>query len=368
MNILILTTHLNIGGITSYVLGLAEGLKKRGHNLYVATSEGQMEEEFKNNNIEIIKLPIKTKAEINPKILISAMMLKGFIRSKNIDIVHANTRVTQVLACLIHKIYSKPYVSTCHGFFKTRLLRRVFPCWGQKIIAISSQVKEHLERDFSVNPSQICVIHNGISLKDTKILEPQERGELKRKFGLRGGPVIGIIARLSDVKGHAYLIRAMAIVSRKIPAAQLLIVGEGKMKDELLRLRRELNLEKNIIFVPPLKDISEAISIMDLFVMPSLKEGLGLALMEAMAEEVAVIGSAVGGIKTLINDGLNGLLVKPADISGLGQKIIYLLSDDAKRQSLGKQARQFIEANFSQEKMCLETERVYLQCTNSARR
>lgn len=101
---------------------------------------------------------------------------------------------------------------------------------------------------------------------------------------------------------------------------------------------------------------------MDVFAMPSLKEGLGLALMEAMASGLAVVGSDVGGIKTLIADGSNGLLVKPADPKDLGAAITSLLKNKEKRKVLGENAKKFISTNFSSIKMVDETEKVYKEC------
>jgi glycosyltransferase involved in cell wall biosynthesis len=184
--------------------------------------------------------------------------------------------------------------------------------------------------------------------------------ERKKEFGLGEGPVVGIIARLSDVKGHHYLIKAMKEVLEKIPAAQLVIVGEGKTEKKLIRLTRKLGIEDNVFFIPSVSDTMRILPIMDVFVMPSLKEGLGLALMEAMAAGLAVIGSEVGGIKGLIRDGYNGLFVRPADVSQLARAILRLLNDPAEREGLGVNARNFISENFSQETMISQTEEVYL--------
>lgn len=174
-----------------------------------------------------------------------------------------------------------------------------------------------------------------------------------------------MIARLSEEKGHSYLIKAMEVVIAKVPKAQLLIVGEGRMREELVNLTRTAGLEKSIFFLPSVMDTQEVLSVMDLFVLPSLKEGLGLALMEAMACGLCVIGSDVGGIKSLIQDKYNGLLVRPADSQELSQAILELLQNPDKAKSLGANARIFINENFSQEKMISETEKVYLECLNA---
>ncbi len=369
MNILYLTNHLNIGGITSYVLTLAQAFKKRGHKVYIASSGGKLLSKFIAEGIVYLPIPIKTKSEVSYKILISKYKLLKIIREKNIDILHANTRVTQVLSFLIQRTYSIPYVSTCHGFFKKRLFRKMFPCWGNKVIAISESVKEHLRKDFKVKEEDIRIIHNGIDLDKFNPALYTKGGtkfkiDVKKKLGLGEGPVVGIVARLSEEKGHLYLIKAMKSVLSQIPQAQLLIVGNGRMKKELLELTKNLGMEKNIFFLAAVDDTKEVLAVMDLFVLPSLKEGLGLALMEAMAFGLGVIGSDVGGIRSLIQNGYNGLLVRPADIQGLSCAILELLQNPDKARSLGNNARIFIEKNFSQEKMALETERVYLECLN----
>ena len=366
MNILYITNHLNIGGITSYVFSVASGMKKRGHRVYIASSGGMLLERFRREGINYIPIPIKTKKEISPKILISYFKLKKIIKDCEIDLVHTHSRTTQVLGCLLHRKTGVAFISTCHGFFKPRVLRRIFPCWGKKVIAISDEVRKHLICDFRVPEENIRVIHNGVDLTQLPTPNSQLPTEIRAKFGLGAGPIIGIVARLSDVKGHIYLIQAMQKVLLNEPGAQLLIVGEGKMKKELLELVQRLGVSQNIFFVPEVMDTKEVLSIMDVFVMPSLKEGLGLALIEAMAGGLAVIGSEVGGIKNLIQHGQNGLLAKPADSLGLAQAILELLANPEKRKSLGENARISIQERFSLEEMLLKTERLYSECVKAA--
>jgi len=364
MNILYLANHLNIGGITSYLLTLATGMKKRGHNVYIASSGGELLSRFIEQGIIFIPIPIRTKKEISPKILLSSLRLSKLIKNNSIDIVHSNSRTTQVLGCLLEKRTKAIHIFTCHGFFKNRLSRRLFPCWGKAVIAISEEVKEHLVKDLNAEEQNISVIYNGIDIEKFKSTAYGVRRTEKMKFGLGEGPVIGIIARLSDVKGHIYLIKAMKNVLESIPAAQLLVFGEGKMKEELDKAVKILAIERCVFFIDKVNDTREALSAMDLFVMPSLKEGLGLALMEAMAFGLPVIGSNIGGIRSLIIDGFNGLLVEPADVLQLSQAILDLLHNPDKAKSLGEKAQIFINQNFSQEKMLLKTEELYLKCQN----
>ena len=144
-----ITTHLNIGGISNYVLSLSKALKDSGVEVVLASSGGELESEFRNlgtsnNNIEIM-----TKSEFSPKIFISIPSIVRLIRKKRIDVIHAHTRVSQVAAWMASFATGVPFVSTCHGYFKKRA-RGVMDTWGRKVIAISAAVKKHLIDDLGV--------------------------------------------------------------------------------------------------------------------------------------------------------------------------------------------------------------------------
>lgn len=360
MNILFIANHLNVGGVTSYLYTLAAGLKQKGQNVHLASSGGELTDRFIALGVKHIRAPLMTKNEISPKIIFSFFKLRKEVKKLNLDLVHSNSRTTQVLGNLLSRALNIPHVFTCHGFFKPKLSRRLFPYWGQAVIAISSQVKEHLVADLKLDARKINVINNGIDTGNFG--DFSARDNLRKDLGIRDAPLAGIVARLSDVKGHIYLIRAMLQVIKTFPAARLLIIGRGKMKDTLIKEAASLGIAGNVLFIPEARGTKDALSAMDVFVMPSLQEGLGLALMEAMAQGLAVIGSSVGGIKTLIQDEVNGLLVEPADVEGLARAIARLLKDSKLRSELGANARKFIIDNFSKEKMVEATERVYKRC------
>jgi len=359
MKILFIANHLNVGGISSYLLTLASGLKQKGHQIYLASNGGELEDKFKQAGITLFQVPLKTKNEISYKIFFCFWRLRKVVRKFNIDLIHSQSRTTQVLADLLGRALVRPHIFTCHGFFKPKILRRIFGFWGQRIIAVSQQVKEHLVADFKLDDFKVSVVNNGIDIKNFG--DFSNRKITRQGLGISDAFLVGIIARLSDVKGHLYLIRAMSKVVEVFPTAKLLMIGEGKMKNALMEEVGRLGIQKNVLFVPQVDNTRDMLAAMDIFVMPSLQEGLGLALMEAMAQGVAVVGSAVGGIKTLIQDKFNGLLVEPADVPALAQAIITLLNDPGLRRDLGIQARKFILVNFSQEEMVNKTEIVYQQ-------
>ena len=204
------------------------------------------------------------------------------------------------------------------------------------------------------------LINNGVDARNFG--DFSGRAKLRGSLNVNDVTLVGIIARLSDVKGHTYLLQAMPGVLKSFPSTKLLIVGQGKMQECLVKEVEALGIKDNVLFLPKAENTRDVLAAMDIFVMPSLQEGLGLALMEAMAQGLAVIGSAVGGIPTLIQDNQNGLLVAPADVAGLVAAILKLLNDSKLRQDLGKNARQFIMDNFSQEKTVDQTEWIYKKC------
>ena len=321
---------------------------------------------FSTQGVIHIPIPIRTKSELNIiKLGLSAVSLVHQLKHRRIDIIHSHTRVTQVLGCLVQRFIHAPHVTTCHGFFKKRFSRGIFPCWGDAVIAISDSVKEHLMFDLGVPERNIRLVYNGIDVSSfaaASQINPDERQSLRKEMGLTEGPVIGIVARLSDVKGHQYLIHAMKLVLARYPQAQLLIVGEGAMEHRLVGLVRSLKIEKNVVFIPTVLGTVKVLSMIDLYVLPSLKEGLGLSLMEAMAAGIPCIGSDVGGIRNLIRNGINGILVPPADPAGLAVAIQELLSDPRRAKAMGEQAHVFVNRYFSQAEMLLRTEEVYREC------
>lgn len=359
MNILFLSTHLNAGGITSYVHTMASGLRRRGHHVHVATSGGNMEEEFASLGVKLLRLNICTKSELDPRIYCALFTLVKYIRQNNIDLIHAQTRITQVMGACLNMITGKPYLSTCHGFFKRRLSRRWMPCWGNAVIAISKPVKKHLASDFKVKARRIFLIESGIDLDEFALIDNETRKVHRRRHHLGDKPAVGMIARLSDVKGQDVLIEALNKVITHFRDIKLILVGEGKMEKELRDIVKRLNLQDHVWFFPIVNRTYEMLSLFDIFVMPSRQEGLGLSIMEAQAAGLPVIASRVGGIPTLIEDGKTGILVKPGDWNELAEAIIRLLQDRARMNKIGLAGREFIKKNFSADRMLNEVEDLY---------
>ncbi len=360
MNILILATHCNTGGITSYVLTLTKGLVQKGHSVHIVTSGGDREKECERVGAIHVRLSIRTKSEVSYKVFMGIPAIIKLVKQQQCDVIHAQTRVTQVMAAIVSFFTRVPYVATCHGFFKPRFFRRIFPCWGNATIAISQQVKEHLINDFSCDPNSVFLLPHGLDVS-TKEWTPQEKEERKNVLGLRSKTIIGIVARLSDVKGHDVLIRAMPKVVKQVPDVDLVIVGQGKTEPFLRKLVHEFSLESYVHFFPSVNGDDNLLPLFDVFVMPSRQEGLGLSVMEAQAQGLAVVASNVGGIPSLIENGKTGVLVSKENPEQLADAIIDLLKDTDKRKRIACAAQAFAIKNFSLDPMVQGTLQVYAQ-------
>ena len=292
MNILLLTTHLNSGGITSYLLTLTKGLIERGHSVSIASSGGNTEADFRRLKANLLTLNIRTKSELSPKIYWALSPLKRFAEENKIDVIHAQTRVTQVIGYWLKRLTKKMLVATCHGFFRPRFFRRIFSCWGDRTIAISEQVQEHLIKDFHVSLERIALVNSGVDTDAYKPASSAERSAIRKKYNFKDNdPLVGMIARLSDVKGQDILIQAMPKIIAALPSIKLLLVGEGKMEAKLKSLVANLDLGNSVQFLPIVNQTQEILSMLDVFVNPSRQEGLGLSIMEAQSSGLPVVAS-----------------------------------------------------------------------------
>ncbi len=364
MRVLFLANHLNTGGITTYLITLTRSFIGRGHSVWVVSSGGNMVPELEATGARHIDMPLHVKCEVHPGLFLMIPRLVALVRTEKIDMIHAQTRVTQMCAALASGMSAVPCVSTCHGFFRPHLGRRLMPLWGKKVIAVSSPVKEHLRSDFHLSPDSVALVINGIDLKKFVPLGIEARRQLRSRWGLANDLVLGIVARLSDVKGHQYLIDAIPAVLASLPAVKCLIFGDGPLRDELKEKVQKKGLEGKILFYPIVDQTAEVLPLLDVFVMPSIQEGLGLSVLEAAAMGIPSVVSRVGGLPDIVQEGITGALVAPRDPVALAAALIALLSDIPRAISMGEKAREFVRRHYSAERMADETLSVYREVGN----
>lgn len=190
-------------------------------------------------------------------------------------------------------------------------------------------------------------------------MTPASRAHRLKQAGLAGYPVLGIVARLAEVKGQDVAIRALPRVLEKFPQTKMVLVGEGKGATMLHSLVGQLGLSSSVKFLSVIESGKDFFELFDICLVPSRSEGFGLSAMEAMACGIPVIASRIGGLAFLIDHGRTGVLVDPGNPDALADAILRLLERPEDMKSIGQAARDFIGREHSAEHMVRQTETIY---------
>ncbi|MCM8795008.1 MAG: glycosyltransferase family 4 protein [Candidatus Omnitrophica bacterium] len=362
MKILILTTHLDMGGIPVYVVNLARGLKKRGHRPVVVSDGGWLERQLAKEKIPHHRVSMRTSSEINPRLWLKVVpQLIRILHQEKPDLVHAHTRVAQFLSWFLSMVTRIPYVTTCHGLYQFRIGRRFLPCWGKRVMAISEATMDLLVEQYKLAPPhQAVLVWNGVEVE--RFLEPpppEAVARLRQAYGINGSPIIGAIARLSPVKGFDLLLGILPDLLKEFPRLQVLLTGDGPAKESLIKQAFDLGVADHVVITHPLEDTRIALALMDLAVTPSRQEGFGLTIVESMAAGVAVVATDSGGPKEIIENGKSGLLIPPGDEEALKEAVLTLLRQPERRRELAQAGRERAATKFNMERVVQEVEAVY---------
>jgi glycosyltransferase involved in cell wall biosynthesis len=370
MNILHLTSHLNIGGVSRYILGLSRVLTQRGHRVTVASGGGALEPEAAAAGIAHWRVPLHTSAEFSPQVFRAGRQLLQHLRAEPVDVLHAHTRVGQVVAARLSRRTGIPYVATWHGFFRRNLGRRLWPCTGQRTIAISEPVRRHLLEDFRVPAERVRLIWNGVDVDhfaQRPAAESLVRFRAQHRLPERG-PVVGGIGRLASgrVKGFDLLLEAGGLLAQRRSDLTVLIAGDGPRRLFLEEKARRFGMEQRVRFAGTVSDVRLPLGVLDVFVFSSRwPEGFGLSLIEAMAAGRPVVATRVGAVPEIIEDGRDGLLVEPEDARALADAVARLLDDPAAAARLGQAAQRRVRERFSLDRMASEVEVVYREVVSN---
>lgn len=315
---------------------------------------------FKGRHIEISSL----RRDISPIMDLAALFsLYSCFRKERFDIIHTHTAKAGLVGRIAGRaagcraIVHTPHGHNIYGYFGPAMTRMVIAverfCAGlcDKIMALTELEKTDMMR-FGIAPAgKITVIYQGLEL-DRYPRSDEVRRKMRGILGVKDDqPLVGMISRLEPVKGPGYFIEAAALVVKGGRPARFIVVGDGSMRSALEKKAVSLGLKDRCIFAGWREDIPEILSALDLFVLPSLNEAVGMALVEAMVSGVASVASRVGGVPEIVDDGRNGILVPPAEPSALAGAIEGLLADDTKRALLARSARDSVLNKFDAAKM-----------------
>jgi glycosyltransferase involved in cell wall biosynthesis/protein-tyrosine-phosphatase len=309
--------------------------------------------------------------------------LTRFLRDHAVDLVHTHRAADSVPGSLAARLAGVPHVvRTVHGL--TEPMRgwararfalseavdkaTLWMC-ADRIVAVSRATSAVLART-GYKPRALTTIHNGIDLQRVRAACPT--GTVRRGLGVDDRALfVGTAGRLVPVKGHEYLIRAAAYIAEVRPDVRVLLAGSGPRDGELRALARTLGVEERCVFVDPARDdrfhIYDLLAALDVFALPSLSEGIPMALLEAMALGKPAVASAVGGIPEIVTNGVDGLLVEPRSPRAIADACLELVRRPAWAAGIGDAARATIAGRFSRERQGQALVRLYQEVVRTRR-
>jgi glycosyltransferase involved in cell wall biosynthesis len=337
------------------------GLRARGHRaVIVAHPEGEL---FRRASEGPDLVPLAPVNEID---LATAWKLSKIVRQWRPEIVHAHDPHAVSMAALALSFGApdprpKMIASRRVDF---HLQSHAFSQWKyrqmDRFIAASQAIKAILVQD-GIADGRIDVVHDGI---DVDKIANRPATDLHAEYWLpHGVPVIVNVGALVGHKGQKFLIDAMPLVLREVPDAHLVIFGEGDLRAPLEKQVKQLNLTKRVLLPGFREDVLSLMKTADLFVMSSVTEGLGSAVLDAMAMGQAVVGTRAGGIPEAVIPDETGLLVEPSDAKALAGAIVTLLKDEALRKQFGEAGRVRVVREFGVDRLVEGTLEVYERVT-----
>lgn len=316
--------------------------------------------------------------DLSPAADVAALAaLYRLFRAEKFDLIHTHTAKAGALGRVAGRmagcraIVHTPHGHVFYGYFgpvQTWLAvaaERILAQWCDKQIALTELERVDM-RTFGISdPARISVIYQGLELDDYSASCGHRRAA-RVLLGIRDGDiVVGSVGRLEPVKGHRYLLDAAARLVTSHSRLRFLFVGDGSLRRELEARAKATGLAGKCIFTGWRDDIARILPAFDLFVLPSLNEAVGMALIEAQACAVACIASRVGGIPEVLKDGVAGFLVSPANPAALERAIMQLIDDPDKRHRMGEAGRAFVIGEFNAAAMVEKTTWLYEELVGS---
>ena len=350
-----ITPVFDMGGTEVYILNLINYLNQYNIRTKLITGSGARENILIDNNIEY---------QIEDAL--SNRKIKSFIRSINViyknlkdiqpDLIHTSSVYTTIVGRISSTIYNLlnkknvKVINTLHGGPNENIEKdsaKILNIFSDYVIALSEKSKNQLIKN-GLNINKIKVIYNGIDIKYTRLdCEKEENQSLK----------VLVCGRLTKQKGHVYLLEAFKNIVKVNNNVELLILGDGELKDELKSKVQSLDIDKFVKFLGFKENVYSYINDCDIFILPSLWEQFPITILEAMFFGKPIIATSVNGVKEQIEDA--GILINPKNISEIESSILFLLESEEDRIRLGNLAKQRFKNNFTLEKMGDKTMTLY---------
>ena len=267
------------------------------------------------------------------------------------DLIHVQQRsMLSIGRRLAHRL-QRPYVASIQDYLGPRESLRFEWRWCQKLIAVSQSVKDELVSAAGIPDDRIAVIHSGVETESV-----QATGEI---LAPHRAPVVGTAGPLEAAKGLRFFVDSIPAVLNAHPQTEFLIAGAGPEERALRSRVKDLGAAEHVTFVPNVLELSSSLAAMDIFVLPSLRQGLGTIMLEAMLRGRPVIATSAGGVQQVVSDGRTGLFVPPRDSAAMATRINELLADPLRARAIGQSARKYVLEEFPADRMVQQTANLY---------
>jgi glycosyltransferase involved in cell wall biosynthesis len=351
---------LMIGGSEVLAWRIAKGLLRSGRydcSIYAVDRGGPLSSALSADGIKY--RTFSRKSRIDLKLLGG---LAAQLRADKIQLVHTHHIAQLLYAGLAARLIGAKVIHTEHDFYsfsnrpRSQVLLRILSKMADVVTGVSDPVSSFLRDRVGIPAQKIMTIRNGIDISTYRCVKPIARSE----WGWNNQDVVvGCVARLEPEKGVAILLEAFRLVLTHQPHAKLLIAGDGGEREQLRSTAGRLGLNGSVQFLGIRSDIPEVLATCDVVALPSIYEGLPMALLEAMAAGKAVVATRVGAIPDVIREGRSGMLVPPASAASMAEALSVLVGNQGKRQEMGAEAFKVVEADYSFSHMLQTYESLY---------
>jgi glycosyltransferase involved in cell wall biosynthesis len=370
LRVLHVVDSLEFGGLERVAVDLALAQQARGHAvkvLSINTTQG-LAPELARAGIEVVQGNKQGTFDID--------VLKRIRRTAKADattVVHAHNFVPNYYAATaLLGVWNAPaLVGTCHDMGKRleqrhlRFMYKASLLRTRRVAMVGKQVHERFVGQGYVRADRAMTVLNGVPIRSLQN-KAQLRQQARAALGLSADDlVIGAVGRLVELKNHALLLRILPALSQQFTPLKLVLVGAGPLEAQLKAESARLGVQAQVIFAGQRTDVNTLLHAFDVFAMPSLTEGLSIALLEAAAAQLPIVATAVGGNVEIVTHQSTGLLVPPADDAVTAAALRALLGDAALRARLGAAARQWVVQHASVDAMCGAYDTLYAQAINA---
>ena len=358
--------ELGFAGGETQVLGLTLALGRSGHRAeLICDPAGRLWERAVAAGIRCH--PIRIRNAID---LAAGVRLRAILKRERYDVIHFHTSRAHSMAPFARGFGSTLIVTRRMDYRPNRVFAPyLFNHAVDGVVAISGGVADSLAAA-GVDRRRVTIVHSGVDCDRFRKPTPQERAAARTAIGIADDElVVSAVGALEARKGHRYLIEAIGALAtaRKSVKLKCLIAGQGSIRGALQGQIAAAGCTDRVKLIGRIDDARELLWASDVFAMPSLKEGLGVAALEAMASALPVIASDVGGLHEVVEDDRTGIVVPPADPKAIASAIVRLIESDELRARMGAAARARVVENYSMEKMAARTLALYRACVRETR-